>query len=709
MIFYDGRIVFDFLSSSTPKNSKSRGMMMARARSKDFWEPDVIQEFNSSLVGSEENEKIAMLIYEARQNEFGLVVVTDSMAAVEPEQFLQLFRRYLKEDFVNSSEYGVRSLDVKSFKEIQPRQAFKLINVADNRNHYTSFSNDWFRQGLFGDEDFSFGFFRNGDFSVRDRLFFDKRLTKKSALDNANHLMLDQTFIDELERIYSKSHPKKFIGLPVHYALKVCNSKGVGQMVDLLCRALYTNNRIVGRSIMRITEITENAYDDCDLDSVFKQSAGNTIVIEMRGSNEDHANYASSYHRVVDYFSSLIKKYQHRTQFVLVEESDNPGFAPKLIASVQEDIHLVEIKEGAGNRDVSLAYLKNLAAEGGLTAYSDEDFERALGDKFTFRPSDINAIYENLCRDNLRNNIYTSYKNVERVRLDGEAISANDAYQTLREMVGLTEVKNLLEEIIANFKVQKARSKTGLNKQRMSRHMVFTGNPGTAKTTVARLLAQIFAKEGILDSGSYVECGRADLIGKYVGHTAPQVRNKFHEARGGVLMIDEAYSLCDDYRNSYGDEAISTIVQEMENRREDTIVIFCGYPQKMKDFLKVNEGLRSRIAFHIEFPDYNAEDLVEILRLFAKNDGYEISAEIEEKCRGIFAEACRKKDFGNGRFVRNLWEQAKLKQSSRICRENEGNEFAREILQQLKPEDFDVNAAAKYGVDERKVGFARKI
>ena len=717
MIFYDVRISFECLMSAmTPEVSNLArvappGVKVVRtsANSKFSWETEAIQEFNSALLESEECEKVAMLIYEARPEEFGLIIVTDSMERITPMRILALFKFFLREDFIDDEKYGVRNVRVKSMREITPVQAFKLFTLADGRNRYISYVRDWNRNGLFGDEEFTFNFFRNMDFNFKDALIDYHPITKRAALKQAKQLMLDQSFIDELERIYSKNHPKKFAGIPIHYALKVKNSQGVAPIVDLLCRALYTNHRLVGRCVSRISEITERAFEDSDIDSAFKQAEGNTLVIEMRGSHEDHANYASCYHRVVNYFSSLVKKYQQSTQLILVEESDNPGFSPKFIASVQDEIQLVEIKEGAGNRDVAFEYLKNLALEGGLTSYSDEDLQRALGDAQTFRPSDLNEIYNELRRDNLRNNIYTGYRNVARVRISGDSLSGNDAYQTLHEMIGLTSVKKLIGEIVDNFKVQKARSMAGLNQQRMSRHMVFTGNPGTAKTSVARLLAQILTKEGILDSGNYVECGRADLIGEYVGQTAPRVKNKFREARGGVLMIDEAYSLMDDYRNGYGDEAISTIVQEMENHREDTIVIFCGYPKKMNDFLKVNEGLRSRIAFHIEFPDYKANELVEILKLFVRNDGYEISPAIEEKCRGIFAEACRKKDFGNGRFVRNLWEQARLKQSSRICRENSGTEFAREILTQLKPEDFDVNAAEKYGVDERAIGFARKI
>ena len=146
-------------------------------------------------------------------------------------------------------------------------------------------------------------------------------------------------------------------------------------------------------------------------------------------------------------------------------------------------------------------------------------------------------------------------------------------------------------------------------------HMVFTGSPGTAKTTVARLFAEILKDEKVLPVGQFVETGRADLVGAFVGHTAIQVTSKFHEAKGGVLFIDEAYSLCDDNRKSFGDEAIDTIVKEMENNREDTIVIFAGYTEPMQEFLDRNPGMRSRIAFHVDFDDYTVEELCDIAKL----------------------------------------------------------------------------------------------
>ena len=196
--------------------------------------------------------------------------------------------------------------------------------------------------------------------------------------------------------------------------------------------------------------------------------------------------------------------------------------------------------------------------------------------------------------------------------------------------------------------------------------MIFTGNPGTAKTSVARLFAQIMKDNDVLAQGRLIECGRADLVGRYVGWTAPTIKNKFKEAEGSVLFIDEAYSLVDDRNGSYGDEAINTIVQEMENHREDVVVIFAGYPDKMEEFLNKNPGLRSRIAYHVPFDDYNVDELCSIADLISKKKGLILAEDAREKLHDVFSNALKNSDFGNGRYVRNVIEKAKMAQASRL-------------------------------------------
>ena len=368
-------------------------------------------------------------------------------------------------------------------------------------------------------------------------------------------------------------------------------------------------------------------------------------------------------------------------------------------------MHIIELHEGAGNRETALNYLKKIMPPESVTLYTDEELLEAMGDKLTFSASDIYNVQEKLFNSSLKNKTYPAYREVDRLSVSVEDKS-NDAYADFSEMIGLVEQKALIEQIIAANRVQKMRVDMNLEKQKAALHMSFTGNPGSAKTTVARLIAQILARDGVLKTGRFVECGRADLVAKYVGWTAKAVRNKFREARGGVLFIDEAYSLSDGEHATFGEEAINTIVQEMENHRNNVIVIFAGYPQKMKDFLDRNEGLRSRIAFHVDFPDYTPDELTEIFKLMAKKRGYEISDEVTEHCRKIFKRVAKKKDFGNGRFVRNLLEQAWLKQAQRIVKQHAGGEVTKEDLTRFEIEDFDVNVDKKYR-DEHPLGFQR--
>lgn len=239
-------------------------------------------------------------------------------------------------------------------------------------------------------------------------------------------------------------------------------------------------------------------------------------------------------------------------------------------------------------------------------------------------------------------------------------------FDELNEMIGLTEVKAQVDRLVAFAKMQKALAEKDPDSiKRVNMNMVFMGSPGTAKTTVARLFARILKENGILSKGELIETGRSQLIAKFVGHTAPKVRDAFEKAKGSLLFIDEAYSLVDGNDREFGDEAIATIVQEMENRRDDMVVIFAGYTDKMEEFLSSNPGLRSRIPFIINFDDYSADELLQIAGLEAGKRGFSIAPDAEDKIRDICAEARENKEFGNGRFSRNLVENAMMSYAMR--------------------------------------------
>ena len=259
-----------------------------------------------------------------------------------------------------------------------------------------------------------------------------------------------------------------------------------------------------------------------------------------------------------------------------------------------------------------------------------------------------------------------------------------------------------MQQALDYFKAQRMFRARGTQSARPAMHMAFTGSPGTAKTTAARLFARIMKENGLLAVGDLIEVGRGDLVGKYVGWTAQIVQQKFRAAKGSVLFIDEAYSLVDDKAGLYGDEAINTIVQEMENHREDVAVIFAGYSDKMVEFLRRNPGLRSRVAFHVPFDDYSADELLAILELMLRRDGMRLDLGVQETLTDHFVQAKKDPDFGNGRYVRNLLEQAKMRQASRLLT-LDPDTVVRADLELLLPEDFTLPEPER---KTHKIGFA---
>ena len=258
----------------------------------------------------------------------------------------------------------------------------------------------------------------------------------------------------------------------------------------------------------------------------------------------------------------------------------------------------------------------------------------------------------------------------------------------LGKMVGLEEVKAEVSKLANLVRIQQERERQGIKSVNVSYHCVFTGNPGTGKTTVARIVAGIYKDLGVLKKGHLVETDRAGLVAEYVGQTGPKTNKVIDSALDGVLFIDEAYSLVGGGQNDYGKEAIATILKRMEDDRARLVVILAGYSENMKQFIDSNPGLQSRFNRYIEFPDYEAADLVEIFKRFAKSSQYRLGGGTEEALQRVMAEAVAHKDerFGNGRFARNIFEKAIERQAMRLA--EEGN-LTKEMLQELLPEDVE--------------------
>ena len=251
----------------------------------------------------------------------------------------------------------------------------------------------------------------------------------------------------------------------------------------------------------------------------------------------------------------------------------------------------------------------------------------------------------------------------------GSALAQVEA--ELNEIVGLAPIKDYVLSLKDNVLVQQRRKEQGLKSAAVSMHMIFAGNPGTGKTTIARLVSKYLKAIGALGGGQLVEVSRADLVGRYVGHTAPLVNQVISTALGGVLFIDEAYSLYRGEQDSFGLEAIDTLVKGMEDHRDELVVVLAGYTKEMQEFLTANSGLASRFPNFIEFPDYTADELLRITRLQAKGKGYRMEDACDAPLLAYYArrQAEDAATAGNGRLARNKLEQAILNQSRRLVAE----------------------------------------
>ena len=593
------------------------------------------------------------------------------------------------------SSVGIKICNIE-FEEVTLRLFQDLIENAEMNNFVRGFRSILSRLGI-------------NKIDTRRNDLFEERIicenNKENIYKNAESLFIRNTLVPELDRIYSVKGNKKVIGHPVHYMIESDDMDTKENTIDILVQSLYSNGRINSRRIAVIDFTDDLGYrlnQTIDtLDGLYASSVGGSIVIDFRMTSEKEGSYASYGRETAEKISELMNKYNNKVLTIF--------YFPKECTKIKEwfyeylgIISFVELKEEFVTGIEAKQVLEKKAKERHVR--SDKKLVDKIKEDENYLLSDLDKDFDEWFHGKLKRTVYPQYQCIETVikKKTNEAPKGN-SYDELRKMIGLKDAKQVIDQALDYYKAQKLFREKGMKEESPSMHMVFTGNPGTAKTTVARLFADIMKDNGILSTGKLVEVGRADLVGKFVGWTAPTVKAKFKDAKGGVLFIDEAYSLVDDRDGLYGDEAINTIVQEMENHRDEVIVIFAGYPDKMEHFLEKNPGLRSRIAFHVPFADYKVNELCDIAKMLADKKGIHFTEDAIERLKDNFSIAIEQSDFGNGRYVRNVIEKARMAQASRLLKMNM-DDISREDILTFCAEDIEIPKKKKEaGV---KMGFA---
>jgi len=435
-------------------------------------------------------------------------------------------------------------------------------------------------------------------------------------------------------------------------------------------KAIKSLDRVKFNPLMPYFALLDAAVEDSKLSSVYLEFMGAMAIGYMKSADSIDLDM------MVRYFTIMSK---NKT---MIEKATKKNIAYDPFDAVDDD-----------KREM----LENICKLHVKTSEKDEIFEviiqaiEAAVEHKDDEPDDDNnykKFKKNIKNDDITNG--TSDADNEIVTdYDENPRTSEEIREELTSLIGLDEVKIQVDSMVNMVKIREECKKRGIKRQAMSYHMVFSGNPGTGKTTVARLLAEIYHDMGLLSKGHLVEVSRKDLVGKYVGHTAVQVQEIIKKAKGGVLFIDEAYSLASHSDNDFGHEAIETLIKGMEDNRDDMIVIVAGYPALMQEFLDSNPGLSSRFSKTVYFSDYDADELTEIFKKFCKENNLKTSkAVIDAVHKYMESEvAVKNKNFGNARMVRNYFEQCMLNQANRLAKKDKVSDA---MLCNLTQEDIPI-------------------
>ncbi|WP_125702320.1 AAA family ATPase [Lacticaseibacillus daqingensis] len=518
-------------------------------------------------------------------------------------------------------------------------------------------------------------------------------LTATEVAQKATSLNL-RALDDELARI-AQTPVVPGSAQPADYLIEVADLTMLKAVLEPLLAAKYAQGWLQSRRYLLLEGVSLTSFTATDWRERFMAASGGTLVIEL-------SQPLVAVTPALEQLAQLVAEYQARV-LVVFKVPMNSRSTLSVLRQAMPGVVFAGITNPPLTSAEATAYVAKQAHLDGLTP--DAELTEALaGLQYPVGHAALMRAYAQWRMHTQLAQQYPAYAPLlapAAPNAESAGQATGDAGVELDALIGLTPVKDMVHRIIANFAINRLRHERHLVERQSSMHMVFTGNPGTAKTTVARLIARILRDNQILRVGELIEVGASDVIGMYVGQTAPKVKQLFARAAGSVLFIDEAYAIAES--QGYGEEAIATIVQEMENHRADVLVIFAGYPAEMTKFLDTNPGLRSRIAAHVEFPDYAIADLMRI----ADRQLAERHLQLAPAARPLLQTqltALKQADprsFGNGRTVRNVLEQALFRQSQRLAALPTAPTDAE--LQQLTAADFATAAPKRQTVP--RIGF----
>ena len=590
--------------------------------------------------------------------------------------------------------------DIISMKEVTIGAFGRMVRTSS----YIEEANDVLAK--YGIEDISMSLARHGT-----ELLISESKDKESSMALCRELLCENTVLPEIRRIFDPNAPKKFTAHPVQYIIMSDSASVRKSIRELLLSSLWEAGRLQSRRVYlslgsNVTRMRRRFFEPLKfeyLEKLYDAQRGGAIVLPFAGAQGDEDGNTktanSDMNRIQDMLP-LIREFRHDV-LSIIEIGRKDESLYRMICRELAGVVMVKLDESVVFRQEAEDYLKRSAAKANISDVQSLLQELPETDE-GFVLTDLQNIYDRWFDGYLHHTIYPSYRDF---RMLGETTGAEEpkgaAYQELISLIGLKEAKATIKQMLDYHRAHNIFSAHGRSiGKKPSMHMVFMGNPGTAKTTVARLVARIMKDNGVIPVGNLIEVGRQDVVDRYVGGTAPKVKSLFSRAKGSVLFIDEAYSLVDGKRGMYGDEAISAIVQEMENHREDTVVIFAGYPSEMEKLLDTNPGLRSRIAFRVNFEDYSKEELVEMVEKFAKDDNMKLSKEAREKLATVIEirvrECLNALASGNGRLARNLYEKIRMRQATRIVN-TAPDMITDKMLGELTAEDLDIEPEKKTG------------